>query len=193
MTDPVLFALAVLALLATPGPTNTLLATAGATSGFFGALRLIPAEGAGYLIAITLLGLVLGPVVAASPALGVALRLTVGIYLLHVAFKLWRGAGAGQGAEPAVITPGRIFLTTLLNPKAIVFALGIVPLQAEGGLLYLAGFATLAAGVAATWIAAGALMGRAAAAGGRPGLVPRIGAAAVSAFAVMLLASPLLR
>jgi threonine/homoserine/homoserine lactone efflux protein len=34
MTDLWLFLLAVLTVLATPGPTNTLLATAGATAGF---------------------------------------------------------------------------------------------------------------------------------------------------------------
>ncbi|MFY8031875.1 MAG: hypothetical protein ACOVO5_08585 [Devosia sp.] len=33
MTDPLLFLAAVLTLLGTPGPTNTLLATAGATAG----------------------------------------------------------------------------------------------------------------------------------------------------------------
>ncbi len=192
MTDPVLFVLAVLALLATPGPTNTLLATAGAAAGFRHALPLVPAETAGYLISISLIGYLLGPVVAASPALGLTLRLLVGLYLLHVAWKLWRGA-ASPAAGDGIVTPARVFLTTLLNPKAIVFALGIVPLQAEAGWLYLAAFAGLTAGVALGWIGVGALMGRAAEAAGRTGLVPRVGAAAVSAFAVMLLTAPLLR
>lgn len=192
MTDPLLFALAVLAILATPGPTNTLLATAGAASGLRRALPLVPAEAAGYLIAISVIGLALGPVVAASPALGLGLRLMVGLYLLHVAWKLWRGAGAAA-AGAAIVTPARVFLTTLLNPKAIVFALGVVPFGAPTWPVYLAAFAGLTATVALGWIGIGALIGRASGAAGRPGLVPRLGAAVVSAFAVMLLTAPLLR
>ncbi len=63
MQNPVLFALAVLG---TPGPTNTLLATAGLRR----SLPLIPAEAAGYTIAV----LTLGPVVAGAPLLAGALR-----------------------------------------------------------------------------------------------------------------------
>ena len=55
MQDPFLFAAAVLAILWTPGPTNTLLATAGATRGFRHSLPLIPAEAAGYAISILVL------------------------------------------------------------------------------------------------------------------------------------------
>lgn len=192
MTDPLLFTLAVLALLATPGPTNTLLATAGASVGFRRALPLVPAEAAGYLIAIGTIGYLLGPAVAASPLLALVLRLAVGLYLLHLAVKLWNGASRSTQAA-GLITPARVFLTTLLNPKAIVFALGIVPLQAENSWLYLATFAGLVTGVAAAWIGVGALMGRAMDAAGRGALVPRIGAGAVSAFAVLLLTAPLMR
>ncbi len=42
--------LALLVLLLTPGPTNTLMALAGAERGWTRALRLIPAELAGYLL-----------------------------------------------------------------------------------------------------------------------------------------------
>lgn len=191
MTDPLLFALAVLALLATPGPTNTLLATAGASVGLRRALPLLPAETAGYLVAISVIGYLLGPIVAGAPAFAMALRLLVGAYLLHVAWKLWCGAGAP--AASGFITPSRIFLTTLLNPKAIVFALGIVPVESEGGLLYLAAFTVLCASVALGWIGVGALMGRAARSAKHGALVPRLGAAVVSAFAVLLVSAPLLR
>ncbi|MFT0860959.1 LysE family translocator [Ancylobacter sp. G4_0304] len=191
MSDPLLFVLAVLALLGTPGPTNTLLATAGASDGLGRALMLVPAEAAGYLIAITTLGLALGPMVTAVPALGLALRVAVGLYLIWMALKLWRGGAANAGER--VITPARVFLTTLLNPKAMVFALGVVPFGHQRVGLYLAGFTVLAMLVALGWVGLGAVLGRAAAAGGCSRLVPRLGAAAVTAFAALMLGSPLLR
>ena len=126
MEDPLLFVLAVLTILGTPGPTNTLLATSGAAAGARASLALVQAEAAGYLIAILTLGLVLGPVVAASPLLATGLRLAVGSYLLLLAVRLWRRGGAAL-VEGGVVTPRQVFTTTLLNPKALVFALGVVP------------------------------------------------------------------
>ena len=53
--------LALLALLLTPGPTNTLMALAGAERGLGGAARLIPAEIAAYLAVTLPLALALAP------------------------------------------------------------------------------------------------------------------------------------
>jgi threonine/homoserine/homoserine lactone efflux protein len=144
MEDPVLFALAVLAVLGTPGPTNTLLATAGATAGLRRSLPLIASEAAGYTVSILTLGLVLGPVVAGAPLLAGALRAAVGVYLLSLALRLWRRGGAAL-ATGAVVTPRQVVVTTLLNPKAIVFALGVVPFGAGRGAWppYMLGFLLL--------------------------------------------------
>ena len=68
MEDPLLFSLAVLTILGTPGPTNTLLATSGGAVGVKASLPLVPAEAAGYLIAIVAIGLALGAVVSAALA-----------------------------------------------------------------------------------------------------------------------------
>ncbi len=191
MVDPLLFALAVLAVLATPGPTNTLLATSGAMVGLQRSLALVPAEAAGYGIAILTLGLVLGPVMAGQPMLAAALRAAVGAYLLLLAWRLWRrGAGAVVGV--GLVRPGQLFLTTLLNPKAIVFALGIVPFGKAPVLPYMLGFLTLLVLVAVAWIGLGAVLGQAAARRGIAGVVPRVGATAVAGFGVLLLVGPLL-
>ena len=91
------------------------------------------------------------------------------------------------------MTPRQVFTTTLLNPKAIVFALGVVPFGASRLHLYLLGFVGMLVAVALCWIGAGAALGRAAAGTGRTGVVPRVGAAAVAAFALVLVSGPLLR
>ncbi|MGN4075192.1 hypothetical protein ACS0X5_11490 [Burkholderia gladioli] len=59
MLSPLLFGLTVASILAMPGPTNTLLATGGATVGLRRALPLALAEALGYGLAILAIGLVL--------------------------------------------------------------------------------------------------------------------------------------
>ncbi|WP_052213830.1 LysE family translocator [Belnapia sp. F-4-1] len=196
MVDPLLFALAVLAVLATPGPTNTLLATSGAMVGLRRSLALVPAEAAGYCIAILTLGLVLGPVMAGQPLLAAALRAAVGAYLLVLAWRLWRQGAKGMVGTVAgagLVRPGQLFVTTLLNPKAIVFALGILPFGKVPVLPYMLGFVALLASVAVAWIGLGAVLGQAAARRGIAGVVPRVGATAVAGFGMLLLVGPLLR
>ncbi len=193
MQDPVLFILTVLAILGTPGPTNTLLATAGASVGMRRSLGLMPAESAGYLIAILFIGLVLGPIVAASPVVATTLRVLVAAYLLLLAVRLWRQGAAIVTAQKAPITPRQVFVTTLLNPKSIIFALGVIPFGKPHVAVYLAGFIAMVLSVALCWIAGGTVMGRVAQAAGRAGVVPRVGASAIGVFAVLLLAAPFLR
>jgi threonine/homoserine/homoserine lactone efflux protein len=113
MQNPLLFLLTVLAILGTPGPTNTLLATSGASIGARASLPLLQAEACGYVISILVLGLVLGPVVAASPVISIVLRLAVGGYLFFLAVGLWRrgvsprvgAAAVGVFATMIVISP----------------------------------------------------------------------------------------
>jgi threonine/homoserine/homoserine lactone efflux protein len=192
MENPFVFVLAVLAVLITPGPTNTLLATGGATVGMRGSLALIPAEAAGYTISILALGLLLGPVLAGNPMLSLAMRLAVGAYLLLLAVRLWR-RGSEALVLGRVVTPAQLFVTTLLNPKAIIFALGIIPFGAVRVWPYMLGFLLMLASVALCWIAIGAVLGGAAQRRGWGGSIPRVGAAAVGAFAAILLIAPLLR
>ena len=189
MRDPLLFALTVLTILSTPGPTNTLLATAGARDGMRAALWLIPAEGAGYLVAILALGLVVGPVAAASPPVAAALRTLVGAYLLLLAVRLWRLGGVPEAPGGRTITPRQVFVTTLLNPKAIVFAGGVVPFGAPRLWPYLVGFLGLTAVVATAWIGLGVALGKGAGLSGRRALVPRLAASLVAGFAVLLIAT----
>lgn len=151
------FSLAVLALLATPGPTNTLLAASGAALGLRPSLRLIPAELAGYLLSIGLLTAFAAPLIAAVPMLGNVIKLIAGAYLAWSAWRLWRDAAGLRGA-PAPAQAGRVFVTTLVNPKGLIFALVIFP--GHEALLAFPAFAGLVTAVALCWIALGHAAGR---------------------------------
>jgi threonine/homoserine/homoserine lactone efflux protein len=126
MTDPVSFALAVLLVLATPGPTNTLLATAAATRGLRNCFLLMPAEIAGYMISIGTLLTVVRPLAQTSSLTGMALRAVCACYLLYLAWTLWGGM-TGRQQPSKFVGPRHVFVTTLLNPKAVVFAFLIFP------------------------------------------------------------------
>ncbi len=181
--EPGAFTLAVLALLAVPGPTNTLLAAAGASGGFRESLPLIAAELAGYLLAILVLTLGLGGVVANNPALALGLKLAASLWLGWCAIGLWRQAGEGFAAIDRPVSFRRVFITTLLNPKALIFALVILP---PGSGAALAAFATLVVLVATGWIGLGTALARSAGALMTPPRLWRGAALVLAAFATLL-------
>lgn len=183
MTDPLLFFLAVATILGAPGPTNILLATAGAAQGIRPALTLVGAALAGYLVAIAVIRIVLGPAIHAYPAAGVALKVAVAVYLVWLAVKLWR--------TPVVKEqPGRpvsfvaVFVTTLLNPKAVIFALTVIPQEISNLAWYIAGFSVTVFAVGSGWIVLGYGLGSAA--GPRSRWLPRVAAVALVAFAGLI-------
>jgi threonine/homoserine/homoserine lactone efflux protein len=181
--EPVAFVLATLSLLATPGPTNTLLATSGASIGIRRSLPLLAAELAGYFLAILFLRTVVGPFVAAVPAFGTALRVIVTVYLLYLAAVLWHHGATEQPAGP--VTFPRVFITTLLNPKAIIFAFVILPSGRDiAGLLpWLLCLALQIFIVGGAWIAAGASLRRGFQAGDSSRTVYRVSAVALMVIA----------
>ncbi|MFN3856758.1 MAG: LysE family translocator [Caulobacter sp.] len=189
MIDPVAFVLAALTLLATPGPTNTLLAMSGASAGLRRSLRLLGAELGGYALSILTLGLLLGPLVRSSPVFAISLKAACALYLVWLAIKLWReGGSALVSVEPVRFR--RVFTTTLLNPKGVIFAFLIVPHLADGhpllALPYLGVLGCLILLVGGGWIALGAALRKGS--GGRVtgGLVRRAGALALAVFAIVL-------
>src|SRR5215471_15611701 len=133
MTDPILFVAAASVLLFMPGPTNTLLLTSGAAAGWRSSLPLVLAELSGYATAIALLVLGVGPIIRAVPSLGAAFKVAAACWLLFMAATLWiSGSLASQQREG--LEPKGVFLTTLMNPKALVFAFVVVPHLFDGHL-----------------------------------------------------------
>jgi threonine/homoserine/homoserine lactone efflux protein len=159
-------ALAIFVLLMTPGPTNTLLALAGAERGFRGAARLIPAEIAGYLLTTLPLALAGAGLLEAHPWLRPLVTGLAALWVGWLALRLWRLPGPAPRpidgpADPAParrsIDAAQVFVTTLLNPKALVFGLVLLPAAADPRQ----GFAlfTLAiVAVACLWAGLGSLL-----------------------------------
>ena len=116
--------------------------------------------------------------------------------MLLLAWRLWT-LGAGTTAETRPITARRVFVTTLLNPKAAVMAFVLLPVTPTAGLAdalpplaalidslpRLAALGLLIVAVGGSWIAAGAFAGRGM---GSPQTGYRAGAIALVAVAVVL-------
>ena len=159
-TTHALFVVEVLGVLAIPGPTNSLLFVSGMSRGFRPSLNLIFAEVGAYLISISSMVLVLEPVTRTYSSVPQLLRVACSIYLAHLAIRLWR-SGERELLDSHPITFRRVFFTTLMNPKNLIFAFGIFPIPSIDPrelLSYLAGFSGICTGVASGWIAAGALI-----------------------------------
>lgn len=186
MPDLLPFILAVLALLATPGPTNTLMAAAGAQRGLVRSLPLLGGELGGYAIAITAWIELVGAAAAAQPLVPVIAKFIAAAFLLWSAWKLWANAGHAD-LDQRGITLGRVFVTTLINPKALVFAFAIFPqVSFVGRLPYDGIFALLVIGTAVGWMALGTVAARSSAGLLTSSRVERITAVALAVFAMLL-------
>lgn len=183
------FVIAAALLLLTPGPTNTLLAAAGAILGARRAAPLIAAELLGYGAAIIFLEAFVAPVVESLTWLRPLLRIACALYLGYTAWRIWTAPPAdSQGA----ITWRRVFLATLSNPKALIFVFVILPPRSIGlvdlvqpYLVILFALMVLAGSV---WVALGAAIR--AGARGRGGLtIRRTSSVVVALFGALLLAS----
>ncbi|CDK97520.1 putative lysine exporter protein [Magnetospirillum gryphiswaldense MSR-1 v2] len=177
------FSLAVLTLLAVPGPTNTLLAASGAALGWRRSLPLLLAEISGYILSISLLMAVLGPIIAAQPVLCAGLKLAAGGWIAWCGWRMWRQSAQTLAVLAVPVGFRQVFLTTLTNPKAVIFALAVfppIPLAQQGPTLALFSLITIVVG--ASWIMLGALLARAVA----PRRVQAMAALALGLFAVTL-------
>ena len=152
----------VVTILLTPGPTNTLLASAGIQAGVKQSLKLIPAEVMGYLIAITSWGILLESVSHFIPWLPPVLKLISATFILYLAFKLWTTSTNDIKLDNPLITPKALFFATLLNPKALLFASAIFPHAAwevfHVYFIHIAVFLLLITPIAFLWIAFGTVL-----------------------------------
>jgi threonine/homoserine/homoserine lactone efflux protein len=154
MTVPEL-TLAVLALLLTPGPTNSLMLLAGAERGLTGAARLIPTELAGYFLTVLPLALAGTTVLADHQGFRSGLTLAAAVWVAVLAVRLWRMPGPGSAGRS--VGARALFVTTALNPKALIFGLVLLP-SPDRLAANLALFAGLVVLVAVFWTGIGAAL-----------------------------------
>jgi threonine/homoserine/homoserine lactone efflux protein len=160
MTDLAAFALWVLLVLVTPGPTNTLLALGGTLDGPK-ALRLVVAELAGYLISIGSLTFLILTIPRMAEALPL-LRFLCGLFIIGLAVRSWRKPDLDGHAGAASVSFPEVFVTTILNPKGLIFAIQIFP---DGGVIgfgdtlpYFGVFALTCLAVGSLWTLLGCLV-----------------------------------
>lgn len=169
-------AFALLALLAAPGPTNALLAMAGAQGARGPGLPLLVL--AAYAAVVLPLAVWGGIWLESLPGVRTGLTLCAGIWVGLLAFRLWR---TEEFSLKARVTPLQIGLTTLLNPKGLVIGLVLLPKAASLAL----GFGLLAGlvlAVSTLWLRLGVGLPQAA----RP-MVNRGGALWLGVLAALLL------
>jgi threonine/homoserine/homoserine lactone efflux protein len=157
LANPVLFVTSVVILLIMPGPTNTLLATSGATVGFRRSTPLLLGELAGYIVSILVIQFVLGPAMARAPSTALVLRVAAGTYLMILSVRLWITPFV---LARAVISLRQVFVTTLLNPKAFVFAFVIIPFTSPHASVYLSLFIGTVPAIGTLWITFGTFLGQ---------------------------------
>ena len=147
--------LAVLVLLLTPGPTNSLMLLAGAERGWIRAMQLVPMELLGYLLTVVPLTLAGATVLDGHAGLRSAVTVAAGGWVAVLAAGLWR---APEAAAKGLSVGARVlFVTTALNPKALIFGLVLLP-STDQLATNLALFAALVMLVAALWAGLGSAL-----------------------------------
>ena len=151
----------------TPGPNNVMLTASGANFGYIRTLPHIVGIAVGFGSLILLVGLGLGSLFQAYPALHEILRYVGGLYLLYLA---WRIVGATLAAESGKARPLTLLEAAgfqFANPKAWIMAVTAITTFSTPGGLYLletlvvtATFLLVSVFSTAIWTLSGQVIGR---------------------------------
>jgi len=147
------------------------------------------------LLALALLVLILavGPVMAGHPAFAWTLRIAATLYLLYLAATLWGhrlDAYVGQVDARAAVRFRQVLIATLLNPKSLVLAFVLLPVP-QPPLLHLIALAVLIALTGGGWVLLGRQVRARAGEDVRLSTLRRGGAVVIALFALLLPASAL--
>jgi threonine/homoserine/homoserine lactone efflux protein len=117
-------------ILVIPGPTNTLLFVSGLHVRLRTTLPLIATEALGYFIAISSLGFFLASVSGRFPWLQAVLKGGCAAYISYLALKMWARSHLIKERVDRIVNAKDMFVSTLTNPKGLLFASTIFPADA---------------------------------------------------------------
>ncbi|HLJ65116.1 MAG TPA: hypothetical protein VKT70_13465, partial [Stellaceae bacterium] len=128
------------------------------------------------------------PLMAVFPRLSLMLRIIFVLYLMLLAWRLWRMDPRLHGDDRRPVTWAQAFVTTLLNPKGLIFGITIFPaFSGLADLMLHAGiFAFLVVTTGSGWMIFGSILKRFDR-GDMPRLVPRMAAVALGAVAGLII------
>jgi threonine/homoserine/homoserine lactone efflux protein len=119
-----------------PGPTNTLLLSSGLKVGLRGTWPLVVAEALGYSAGISAWGFLLCSFAADRPWFYDMVKLASSVYILYLAFRMWAYSRLLQDVSMVPVNFRDVFVATLLNPKALLFASTAFPREAFASAHY---------------------------------------------------------
>lgn len=121
-----------------PGPTNTLLLSSGLKNGLRDTWPLVAAEALGYVAAISTWGFFLYAFATNRTWLVDVVKLASSVYIFCLAFNMWTRSVTIQDASVSPVNFHELFIATLANPKALLFASTLFPPEAFRAAHYFA-------------------------------------------------------
>jgi len=117
----------------TPGPNNLMLLASGVNFGFRRTIPHMLGISIGFASLLIGVGLGLGALLSAFPALDMALKIAGGAYLFYLAWRIGssRSLGEGRRAEARPMTSLEAAAFQWVNPKAWVMAVSAMALYAN--------------------------------------------------------------
>ncbi|WP_064807179.1 MULTISPECIES: hypothetical protein [unclassified Rhizobium] len=180
------FAAGVFTLLILPGPTNAILAMASQGLTFGRAIVLLATVLSAYLAIVLPASSLAGSFLRDHPLVSQGVKLVSAIWVLYLALRLW-----GIGSSPVeAVRVRQLAVTTLLNPKALIIGLTMMPAAREVPVTAsIAILASVVLAVSSIWLSIGRLIL------GREKRIPsfarRCGSATLVAFSAVLTLSAL--
>ncbi|MGH8794415.1 MAG: LysE family translocator [Stackebrandtia sp.] len=153
-------ALVALGMVLTPGPNMIYLVSRSLSQGWGAGLVSLLGTMIGFVVYMTLANLGLAVVFVAVPWLYVGLKLAGAAYLLYLAWQAFRPGGVGlfETRDLPRDSTAKLFgmglLTNLLNPKAAIMYLALIPqfISPELGNVLMQGFALGAIQIAVSFV-----------------------------------------